>query len=87
MKRRGLLGFLREADAASAEVAYEDIVSVPYPDMDPYERRWKDRNMKDLVRVGSYKYSANKRVDDQPFIDCVRSHLTSPEPFVNFHGL
>lgn len=79
MKRRGLLGFLGETDTASAEVAYEDIVSVPYPDMDPYERRWKDRNMKDLVRIGSYKYSANKRVDDQPFIDCVRSHLTSPE--------
>ena len=79
MKRRGFLGFLGEATAASAEVAYEDIALVPYPDMDPYERRWKDRNMKDLVRIGSYKYSANKRVDDQPFIDCVRSHLTSPE--------
>ena len=79
MKRRGFLGFLGEATAASAEVAYEDIALVPYPDMDPYERRWKGRNMKDLVRIGNYKYSANKRVDDQPFIDCVRSHLTSPE--------
>ncbi len=79
MKRRGFLGLWGEADAASAEVAYEDIALVPYPDMDPYERRCKDRNMKDLVRIGDYKYSANKRVDDQPFIDCVRSHLTSPE--------
>ena len=79
MKRRGFLGFFGEATAASAEVAYEDMALVPYPSMDPYERRWKDRNMRDLVRIGDYKYSANKRVDDQPFIDYVRSHLTSPE--------
>ena len=35
--------------------------------------------MADLVRIGNYKYTVNKRINDQPFIDCVRSHLTSPE--------
>ena len=77
MKRRGFLGFFGEAN--TAEIPYEDIVLVPYPDMDPYERRWKDRHMADLVRIGNYKYTVNKRINDQPFIDCVRSHLTSPE--------
>ena len=79
VKRRSFLGFFGEATTAAAEMPYEDIVSVPYPNMDPYERRWKDRRMGDLVRVGNYKYTVDRRVDDQPFIDCVRSHLTSPE--------
>ena len=78
-KRRGFLGFFGEATTATAEMPYEDIVSVPYPNMDLYERRWKDRRMVNLVRVGNYKYTVDRQVDDQPFIDCVRSHLTSPE--------
>ena len=79
MKRRGFLGFFGEATTATAEMPYEDIVSVPYPDMDPYKRRWRDRQMGNLVRIGNYKYTVNKRIDDQPFIGCVRSHLTSLE--------
>ena len=79
MKRRGFLGFFGEATTATAEMPYEDIVSVPYPDMDSYERRWRDRQMGNLVRIGNYKYTVNKRIDDQPFIGCVRSHLTSLE--------
>ena len=35
--------------------------------------------MGNLVRIGNYKYTVNMRIDDQPFIDCVRSRLTSPE--------
>ena len=79
VKRRGFLGFFGEATTATAEMTYEDIVSVPYPNMDLYERRWIDRRMGNLVRVGDYKYTVDRQVDDQPFIDCVRSHLTSPE--------
>ena len=75
--RRGFLGF--SGEAITAEMPYEDIVSVPYPDMDPYEKDWKNRNMRDLVRIGNYKYTVKKRIDDQPFIDCVRRHLTFPE--------
>ena len=79
VKRRGFLGFFGEATTATAEMTYEDIVSVPYHNMDLYERRWIDRRMGNLVRVGDYKYTVDRQVDDQPFIDCVRSHLTSPE--------
>ena len=79
VKRRGFMGFFGEATTVAAEMPYEDIVSVPYPDMDPYERRWRDRRMGNLVKIGDYKYTINKRIDDQPFIDYVRSHLTSPE--------
>ena len=79
MKRRGFLGFFGEDNTATAEMPYEDIVLVPCPDMDPYEKRWKDRHMGGLVRIGNYKYTVHKQIDDQPFIDCVRSHLTSPE--------
>ena len=78
-KRRGFLGFFGEANTATAEMPYQNIVSVPYSDMDSYERGWKDRHMGDLVRMGNYKYTVNKRTNDQPFIDCVRSHLASPE--------
>jgi hypothetical protein len=79
MKKRGFLGIFGETNTATAEMPYEDIVLVPYPDMDPYERRWYDRHRRDLVRIGNYKYTANKKINDQPFIDCLRSHLTSPE--------
>ena len=79
VKRRRFLGLFGEANTATAEMPYEDIVLVPYPGMDPYERRWNDRHMGNLVRIGNYKYTVDRQVNDQPFIDCVRSHLTSPE--------
>ena len=79
MKRRGFLGFFGEDNTATAEMPYEDIALVPYPDMDPYERRWRDGRRENLVRIGNYKYTVNRQINDRPFIDCVRSHLTSPE--------
>ncbi len=77
MKRRGFLAFFGKANTATAEMPYEDIVLVPYPDMDPYETG--NRNMRGLVRIGNYKYTVNRQINDQPFIDCVRSHITCPE--------